>query len=113
MYLYILLSFSHRFKHNTSFVSRFSTKRRHKPTTTPSHVHSPVTRNRYTSLSDTANQRNDGNNNNNSNTSNSNNNNTSDGPRIPASVSEDSVTKEVSDTSKRNSEGKKTIPKKM
>ncbi|XP_053201857.1 uncharacterized protein LOC128386803 isoform X3 [Panonychus citri] len=93
------------FKHNTSFVSRFSTKRRHKPTTTPSHVHSPVTRNRYTSLSDTANQRNDGNNNNNSNTSNSNNNNTSDGPRIPASVSEDSVTKEVSDTSKRNSEG--------
>ncbi|XP_015790727.1 uncharacterized protein LOC107367531 isoform X6 [Tetranychus urticae] len=79
------------FKHNTSFVSRFSTKRRHKPTTTPSHVHSPVTRSRYTPLADSTNQRNEGNNNN-------------DGPRIPASVSEDSVTKEVSDTSKRNSD---------
>ena len=80
----------HSFKHNTSFVSRFSTIRRHKSAT-----HSPLTRSRWgasasehgqvtreDSLSGTRDS------------------------RMPGSLSEDSVAKEVSDASKRNSEGK-------
>ncbi|XP_054161019.1 potassium voltage-gated channel subfamily KQT member 5-like [Oppia nitens] len=69
------------FKHNTSFVSRFSTIRRHKSTT-----HSPLTRNRFGTSS--ANGRH----------------NRDDGSRMPGSLSEDSVAKDISDASKRNSD---------
>ena len=78
------------FKHNTSFVSRFSTIRRHK-----SAAHSPLNRSRWgasasehgaatreDSLSGTRDN------------------------RMPGSLSEDSVAKEISDASKRNSDGK-------
>ncbi|XP_067142123.1 potassium voltage-gated channel subfamily KQT member 1-like isoform X3 [Centruroides vittatus] len=71
------------FKHNTSFVSRLSTIRRHKqPMAT--HTHSPMPRSRFGDS--------------NSSTDNL-------GSRIPASYSEDSVSKDVSDASKRNSDG--------
>ncbi|XP_023216715.1 potassium voltage-gated channel subfamily KQT member 5-like isoform X4 [Centruroides sculpturatus] len=70
------------FKHNTSFVSRLSTIRRHKqPMAT--HTHSPMPRSRFGDS--------------NSSTDNL-------GSRIPASYSEDSVSKDVSDASKRNSD---------
>lgn len=89
---------SFSFKHNTSFVSRFSTIRRHKSAT-----HSPLTRNRFgTSASEQGGQTG-----------------ASAAPagredslsgtrdaRMPGSLSEDSVAKEVSDASKRNSDGK-------
>ncbi|RWS30818.1 potassium voltage-gated channel subfamily KQT member 5-like protein, partial [Leptotrombidium deliense] len=58
--------------------ARFSTIRRHKSMNQTSHIHSPVTRNRYTG--------------------------TSTEDQTPASVSEDSVTKDVSEVSKRNSD---------
>ena len=104
---FLVSSFS--FKHNTSFVSRFSTIRRHKSAT-----HSPLARNRFgTSASEhgaqppstaagataatvagtTAGTRED----------------SLSGTRdtrMPGSLSEDSVAKEVSDASKRNSDGK-------
>ncbi|KAI2798146.1 Potassium voltage-gated channel sub KQT member 4 [Blomia tropicalis] len=80
------------FKHNTSFVSRFSTIRRHKSAT-----HSPITRNRWganpgsgsetnptTTREDSLSGVRD--------------------TRMPGSLSEDSVAKEVSDASKRNSD---------
>jgi len=76
------------FKHNTSFVSRFSTIRRHKPQASQHAAHSPITRNRFAGASQQS-----------STTVGD------DGTRIPPSVSEDSVTKEVSDASKRNSDG--------
>lgn len=71
------------FKHNTSFVSRLSTIRRHKQPMA-AHAHSPMPRSRFADS--------------NSSTDNL-------GSRIPASYSEDSVSKEVSDASKRNSDG--------
>ena len=69
------------FKHNTSFVSRFSTIRRHKST------HSPLTRNRFGVSSAPDHRSRD------------------DSSRIPGSLSEDSVAKDISDASKRNSDG--------
>ncbi|CAG2167141.1 unnamed protein product, partial [Oppiella nova] len=68
------------FKHNTSFVSRFSTIRRHKST------HSPLTRNRFGTSSAPDHHSRD------------------DGSRMPGSLSEDSVAKDISDASKRNSD---------
>lgn len=70
------------FKHNTSFVSRLSTIRRHKQPMA-AHAHSPMPRSRFADS--------------NSSTDNL-------GSRIPASYSEDSVSKDVSDASKRNSD---------
>ncbi|RWS07871.1 potassium voltage-gated channel subfamily KQT member 5-like protein, partial [Dinothrombium tinctorium] len=64
---------------------RFSTIRRHKPLNQSSHIHSPVTRNRYTGASsDQCTSKDDS--------------------QMPASVSEDSVTKDISEVSKRNSD---------
>lgn len=74
-----MFNFNVRFKHNTSFVSRFSTIRRHKST------HSPLTRNRFGASASEHGR--------------------DDGSRIPGSLSEDSVAKDISDASKRNSDG--------
>ncbi|XP_064489418.1 potassium voltage-gated channel subfamily KQT member 1-like isoform X3 [Ornithodoros turicata] len=73
------------FKHNTSFVSRLSTIRRHRQPATPSHMHSPMSRSRYHCDSNaSADNMHSG--------------------RLPASFSEDSVTRDISDASKRNSD---------
>lgn len=80
----------YRFKHNTSFVSRFSTIRRHKSPS--SHAHSPISRNRFGASSVTdhsANQE-------------------TFSSRLPASMSQDSVVKENSEASKKNSDGKQS-----
>ncbi|KAI1290273.1 Potassium voltage-gated channel subfamily KQT member 5 [Halotydeus destructor] len=79
------------FKHNTSFVSRFSTIRRHK---TPTHAQSPAARNRFTGASSFDRTGVSGGASG-----------TEDGSRtLPQSVSQDSVTKDISDASKRNSD---------
>ncbi|GFT21159.1 potassium voltage-gated channel subfamily KQT member 5, partial [Nephila pilipes] len=67
------------FKHNTSFVSRFSTIRRHRPPFT----HSPMTRSRCSDVNTSSDNL---------------------SGRIRPSVSEDSVSKDFSETSKRNSD---------
>ena len=87
--LILRLTYFHRFKHNTSFVSRFSTIRRHK---SPSSAHSPAARmtHRHTAGTTSESFRGEG----------------ASAARIPPSVSTDSVTKEISDISKRNSDGK-------
>ncbi|GFU67540.1 uncharacterized protein TNCV_3239871 [Trichonephila clavipes] len=73
--IYIRLNF----KHNTSFVSRFSTIRRHRPPFT----HSPMTRSRCSDVNTSSDNL---------------------SGRIRPSVSEDSVSKDFSETSKRNSD---------
>ncbi|CAN7981949.1 unnamed protein product, partial [Ixodes pacificus] len=75
-----------RFKHNTSFVSRLSTIRRHRQPATPSHLHSPMSRSRYHCDSNASAD------------------NVVHSGRLPASFSEDSVTRDISDASKRNSD---------
>ncbi|KAG0415703.1 hypothetical protein HPB47_007127 [Ixodes persulcatus] len=74
------------FKHNTSFVSRLSTIRRHRQPATPSHLHSPMSRSRYHCDSNASAD------------------NVVHSGRLPASFSEDSVTRDISDASKRNSD---------
>ncbi|GFQ78126.1 potassium voltage-gated channel subfamily KQT member 5 [Trichonephila clavata] len=71
------------FKHNTSFVSRFSTIRRHRPPFT----HSPMTRSRCSDVNTSSDNL---------------------SGRIRPSVSEDSVSKDFSETSKRNSDEEET-----
>ncbi|KAG8193015.1 hypothetical protein JTE90_028134 [Oedothorax gibbosus] len=71
------------FKHNTSFVSRFSTIRRHRPPFT----HSPMTRSRCSDVNASSDNL---------------------SGRIRPSVSEDSVSKDLSETSKRNSDEEET-----
>ncbi|KAH8022184.1 hypothetical protein HPB51_023034 [Rhipicephalus microplus] len=75
------------FKHNTSFVSRLSTIRRHRQPATPSHLHSPMSRSRYHCDSNASQD------------------NVMHSGRLPASFSEDSVARDISDASKRNSDG--------
>lgn len=74
------------FKHNTSFVSRLSTIRRHRQPATPSHLHSPMSRSRYHCDSNASQD------------------NVMHSGRLPASFSEDSVARDISDASKRNSD---------
>ncbi|KAK8771878.1 hypothetical protein V5799_024878, partial [Amblyomma americanum] len=74
------------FKHNTSFVSRLSTIRRHRQPATPSHLHSPMSRSRYHCDSNASAD------------------NVMHSGRLPASFSEDSVARDISDASKRNSD---------
>ncbi|XP_035228132.1 potassium voltage-gated channel subfamily KQT member 5-like isoform X2 [Stegodyphus dumicola] len=71
------------FKHNASFVSRFSTIRRHRPPFT----HSPMTRSRCSDVNTSSDNL---------------------SGRIRPSVSEDSVSKDISETSKRNSDEEET-----
>ncbi|XP_055944374.1 potassium voltage-gated channel subfamily KQT member 1-like [Argiope bruennichi] len=71
------------FKHNTSFVSRFSTIRRHRPPFT----HSPMTRSRCSDVNTSSDNL---------------------SGRMRPSVSEDSVSKDFSETSKRNSDEEET-----
>ncbi|XP_054719353.1 potassium voltage-gated channel subfamily KQT member 4-like [Uloborus diversus] len=71
------------FKHNTSFVSRFSTIRRHRPPFT----HSPMARSRCSDVNTSSDNL---------------------SGRIRPSVSEDSVSKDFSETSKRNSDEEET-----
>ncbi len=79
-----MLSRCHSFKHNTSFVSRLSTIRRHRPPFT----HSPMTRSRGADVNTSSDNL---------------------SGRIRPSVSEDSVSKDFSEASKRNSDGKVTL----
>ena len=99
---------SHRFKHNTSFVSRFSTIRRHRSSDKSSHGHpSPGLRVNHSSSrlaapsssGDKQTQSNQQQQQQSDSTGPS-------GTRLPTSTSSDSVAKEICDSaSKRNSDG--------
>lgn len=96
------------FKHNTSFVSRFSTIRRHK-VSTPSHSHSPGIKQSGTGPGTSGCSTSTHHQGHRTLTATSSLGASSNEPmatsRIHPSVSNDSVTKEVSDASKRNSDG--------